>query len=100
MSYNMKEEAYDARIQPLIEQIASLAKEYDISLIIAADVGRDDFDRPIVASTVLLFEGCHDVIIDAKHLLFDGHRIVPPPVEEDIPTELVLSEGILPNHEL
>jgi hypothetical protein len=49
---------------------------------------------------VLLFEDCHEAIIDAKHLLFDGYRLVPPPEEEDIPSELILSEGILPNHEL
>lgn len=97
---NIKEEAYDSRIQPLIERMAEIAKEYDISLVVAADIGRDDFDRPQVASTVLLFDGCHDSFWRVKHLLFDGYRITPPKIEEDLPSEEIAESGILPDYEL
>jgi len=84
---NTKEEVYDSRIQPLVEQIAAIAKEHDISLLLAADIGRDDFDRPIVAATCLLFEGCHNAFWNTKLVLFDNYRVVAPPIEEDLPSE-------------
>lgn len=84
---NVKEDVYDIRIHPLVEKIAELCKEHDIALIIAADCGSDDFDRPIVASTVLLFEGSHPAFWKVKQVLFDGYRIVAPPIDEDVSSE-------------
>lgn len=92
MGKNIKEQVYDSRIQPLVEQIAAIAKEHDISLVIAADIGRDEFDRPQVASTILLFEGCHNTFWNVKQVLFDGYRIVAPPTEESYPNDFILDE--------
>ena len=92
MSNNRKEEIYDTQIQPLIEQIAAISKEHDITFFAAADVGRDDFDRPIIASTVLLFEGCHPAFWNVKSVMFDGYRVIAPPMDEDLPSDEFLTE--------
>jgi len=92
MGENIKEQVYDSRIQPLVEQIAAIAKEHDISLVVAADIGRDEFERPLVASTILLFEGCHNTFWNIKRVLFDGYRIVAPPTEENYPDDFILDE--------
>lgn len=92
MGKSIKEQVYDSRIQPLVEQIAAIAKEHDISLVIAADIGRDEFDRPQVASTILLFDGCHNTFWNVKRVLFDGHRVVAPPTEENYPDDFILDE--------
>lgn len=92
MNHNIKEQVYDARIQPLVEQIAAISKEHDISLIIAADIGRDEFDRPQVASTILLFEKCHNTFWNIKRILFDGYKVVPPPQEENYADEFNLDD--------
>jgi hypothetical protein len=102
MSNNQKEEIYDNQIQPLIEQIAAIVKEHDITFFAAADVGRDDFDRPIIASTVLLFEGCHPAFWNVKAVMFDGYRVVAPPMEEDLPSDEFLTEmpTVLPESDI
>mgnify|MGYP000952834127 CR=1 FL=1 len=82
MSRNIKEEVYDSRMQDLIADLAAIAKEHDINLIVAADIGRDDFDRQMVASTVLLFDGCHNSFVKLKNVLIDGYQVVAPPQEE------------------
>lgn len=89
---NTKEQVYDSRIQPLVEEIAAIAKEHDISIVIAADIGRDEFDRPQVASTILLFEGCHNTFWNVKRVLFDGHRVIAPPVEESYPDDFIIEQ--------
>ena len=93
MSHNPKEEVYDTQIHPLMERIAEIAKEHDISLVFAADIGRDDFDRPQVVPTIMLFEGCQNALWNTKHVLFDNYRIVPPPIDEDVSSE----EHLLPD---
>jgi len=92
MGENIKEQVYDSRIQPLVEQIAAIAKEHDISLVVAADIGRDEFDRPQVASTILLFEGCHNTFWNVKRVLFDGYRVVSPPPEENYSDDFTLDK--------
>jgi hypothetical protein len=93
MSRNIKEEVYDNRMQDLITELAAIAKEHDINLIIAADIGRGDFDRQMVASTVLLFEGCHQSFVKLKHVLIDGYHVVTPPAEEQLVDDFNLDEN-------
>jgi hypothetical protein len=93
MNHNIKEQVYDAQIQPLVEQIAAISKEHDISLVIAADIGRNEFDRPQVASTILLFENSHNTFWNIKRILFDGYKVVPPPKEENFIDDFNLNDN-------
>jgi uncharacterized hydantoinase/oxoprolinase family protein len=76
-----KEQIYDQQIQPLVDKITEIAKENSINILIAVDIGENDFYQQQIASTALLFENCHNIFLNIKHVLFDGYKIEKPEKE-------------------
>ena len=87
MNFKSKEEIYETEIHELISQAAEIAKKYKISFIFAADIGRNEDDRPQISTTTLLFEDCPSAFINTKKVLFDGYRVLAPPIDEIIDEE-------------
>lgn len=87
MESKSKEEIYDTEMHQLICRIAEIAEIHKISFIFAADIGRNNYDRPQISTTTMLFEDCPNAFLNTKKVLFDGYRVLAPPIDEIIDEE-------------